>query len=332
MYSALVVLGVGVSLSAAQNYPLTTDSECDCYMAPSTHEDTPFYYDLHKYWDFTDKGSYASSSPPSAPDDEADAVGASTTNDYLGGTAFQADWQISAWTNENTKLEDEKLMAMTPRNVYFENENNGQTYLALRTSSHGSFQSSAEIQTRVTDFKFLSMRMEARTIGDPGACTAMFTYGKGGEQESDVEFLTIEDSNMVHLTNQPSLGDERATRKMELNGFSYNNWHWYRMDWTEDYVSWYIDDDRVHNSTFQVPDSGLDLFFNSWGNGGRWTGTMEDGGEAFLHIRHIEFIANTTSTGGQGTGCHSVCSIDHTSKTGTPVLLNQGKHFKSSSS
>ncbi|KAL2182200.1 concanavalin A-like lectin/glucanase [Thermothelomyces heterothallicus CBS 203.75] len=249
------------------------------------------------------------------------------------------------------------------------------THLTLRTVRHAAgFQSAAEIESLSKGFHYLSVRMRARTRGARGAVTAMFTYrdpppgqgqGQGqGQgpgldgsddddddddddvaqvQEADMEILTREDerATRVQYTNQPSWDDAgdipEATRNVTLpRGRRWTDWVDYRMDWTPGSSTWYVDGQRAARITFQAPRDPLQVIFNAWSDGGSWSGRMPVGGEAFLQIKWIEIVYNTTdehpgSGGGKAkedadaeAGCRKVCSIDETSRIGTPVLLSAG--------
>ncbi|KAL2158790.1 hypothetical protein VTH06DRAFT_3982 [Thermothelomyces fergusii] len=233
------------------------------------------------------------------------------------------------------------------------------THLTLRTVRHpAGFQSAAEIESLSKGFHYLSVRMRARTRGARGAVTAMFTYrdpptaaAVAAVQEADLEILTREDApggggggRRVHFTNQPSWdadGDvPAATRNVSLPaGRRWSDWADYRMDWTPGCSTWYVDGLPAARIAFQAPRDPLQLIFNAWSDGGSWSGRMPVGGQASLQIKWIEIVYNTTdrSRGGDGarededekekekeTGCRRVCSIDETSRIGTPVLLSAG--------
>lgn len=249
------------------------------------------------------------------------------------------------------------------------------THLTLRTIRLPDFQSSAEFESVDHGYQFASMRMYARTRGAPGAITAMFTYrgGAGGElaavQEADLEVRTLDPPGVVQCTNQPAYTDEgvkidKATRNVtipggnsssssssgsgggikgsseeEEGGRTRQDWAVYRMDWTPRDTTWYIDGAEVASIAFQAPRDPSILMFNSWSDGGNWTGNMTVGAEAYLNVQWIELVYNTTTTaaagpisekrdddddGGLGDSCYNVCSIDETDTVGAPVLLQGG--------
>ncbi|CAJ2501357.1 Uu.00g042100.m01.CDS01 [Anthostomella pinea] len=234
------------------------------------------------------------------------------------------------------------------------------TYMVLRTVRHDSFQSAAEIDSVSADYQYLSIRMLARTRGAPGAITAMFTYHRADQQsqvqESDLEIRTSDPKSAIHYTNQPSYNASgavpQATRNVSRPGaLDWSQWHYHRMDWAPGSSSWFVDGQLVSSIQFQTPKDLSSVVFNAWSDGGTWSGNMSVNTTAEMQIQWIELVynntdtTNTTSPGaparrgvtgfpafpGQqlqnkptnSSSCANVCSIDQTSKVGTPVLISQ---------
>ncbi|AEO55749.1 glycoside hydrolase family 16 protein [Thermothelomyces thermophilus ATCC 42464] len=361
----------GNSNNNNNNNPLTTDSDCQCYKTNGT---AASYFSHHRFFDFGSLHRYVNVTKPI--DDFRANAEAPPTSSYFLRPEFADTWDIQRWDNtELMALNDETIndatikMVNSPNNIYIEHDDDddddddGQaTHLTLRTVRHAAgFQSAAEIESLSKGFRYLSVRMRARTRGARGAVTAMFTYrdpppgqGQGPDddyvaqtQEADLEILTREDEppTRVQYTNQPSwdeAGDiPEATRNVTLpRGRRWTDWVDYRMDWTPGSSTWYVDGQPAARITFQAPRDPLQVIFNAWSDGGTWSGRMPVGAEAFLQIKWIEIVYNTTdkhpgSSGGGGkakeeedaepeAGCRKVCSIDETSRIGTPVLLSAG--------
>jgi hypothetical protein len=54
---------------------------------------------------------------------------------------------------------------------------------------------------------------------------------------------------------------------------------------------------------------------------------MQVGAEAYMQIRWIDMVYNSTDPGSVKSGaCRNMCSIDETSKLGTPVLMTGGAY------
>jgi hypothetical protein len=217
----------------------------------------------------------------------------------------------------------------------------GETHLTMRTVRHADFQSAAEFESLSTGYQFLSVRMLARTIGSSGAVTAMFTYRPPPTphnislvQEADLEIRTQDPPVYVQYTNQPSWNDTSdipdATRNVTLpGGKRWSDWAVYRMDWTPGSTTWYVNGHLVSEIRFQAPRDPAQVMFNTWSDGGSWSGHMPVGGEAYMQIKWIDMVFNNTDPGlgpGRQGGCRNVCSIDETTKLGTPVLITGGEH------
>lgn len=210
----------------------------------------------------------------------------------------------------------------------------GLTFMTMRTVRHDNFQSSAEFESRSAGYQFLSIRMYARTKGARGAVTAMFTYrapptphNMALVQEADLEIRTNDPPTYVSYTNQPawnSTGDiPEATRNVSLpSGRRWSDWAHYRMDWTPGSTTWFVNGQQHSTISFQAPRDPAHVMFNSWSDGGSWSGHMRPREEAYLQIQWIEIVYNNTDTGRERPGkCVNVCSIDETTELGTPVLI-----------
>lgn len=320
-----------------------SSDRCDCFL---TNGSTAHYFSGHKFFDFRSLSDDAG--VPAYVEDAYESSYVEPTSEYFTSEDWTSTWWIQGWNNSNTVDAGfaPVLMVHSPNNVYIEpnpdDEPASETFMTLRTKRMKKFQTSAEFESVDHGYQFVSIRMLARTIGAPGAITAMFTYrspqGGAPVQESDVEFRTIDPPESVQYTNQPALTDEgqkndKATRNVTIPGpRTYRDWAVYRMDWTPTDTTWYIDGAKVASIAFQSPRDPSILMFNSWSDGGEWTGNMTAGSEAFLNIQWIELVYNTTTPTTEKTkredgqaenegGCYNVCSIDETETVGTPVLL-----------
>jgi hypothetical protein len=226
-------------------------------------------------------------------------------------------------------------MVNSPNNVYIEaNSDQGSggsaTWLTLRTMRLPDFQSAGEFDTVSNTLQYLSMRMLARTIGKPGAVTAMFTYlEKGsGEEEADLEFLTRNPADEIQYTNQPSVDGngqiiQEATQNETLpGGLTWSDWAIHRMDWTPGLSTWYVNGEQVANNSFQAPRDPSQVILNAWSDGSTWSGNMSTNDAAYLQIQWFEIVYNDTTKPVTGrNSCEVACSIDETNTTGSPVML-----------
>ncbi|CAH0028365.1 unnamed protein product [Clonostachys rhizophaga] len=347
-----IVFPVIVKQCSAQ-VTVVNSSTCGCFL---TNGSTPTYYSDRIFFDFRQLSQF--SGVPDLLKGISETTKAMASSDYFSSTDWTDVWSLQRWSNKIGKGDELRgdasyLMLNTLNNVYIE-KNNGEnsssdTFLTLRTSRQNAFQSVAEFQTAEANYKYLSIRMLSRTIGSPGACTAMFTYRDTGDgskvQEADIEMLTSGPKNRIQYTNQPSYNENEtfpeATRNGTLpNGILFSDWVVHRLDWTPDRSVWYVDGQETANIKFQTPRDASRVHFNTWSNGGSWTGKMLVGGEAFMQIQWIEMVYNTTTEnvmsdkerrwapggvlserGATGHHCQVVCSIDESNTAGEIALL-----------
>ncbi|KAH6843476.1 concanavalin A-like lectin/glucanase domain-containing protein [Chaetomium sp. MPI-CAGE-AT-0009] len=323
-------------------HPLTTDSNCHCYHTNATVTN---YFSHHQFFDFRALHQYAGVPEP-IDSFEANAEAAPSSAFFSNSDLFTNSWAIMNWNNtalldlNNSTLNDAKVkMVNSPNNIYIERDQDQPqtTHMTLRTVRHAEFQSSAEFESVSQGYQFLSVRMHARTKGAAGAVTAMFTYRPPPEsddiglvQEADLEILTRDPPSYVQYTNQPAWNSTsdipEATRNTTLpDGRRWTDWAEYRMDWTPGSTTWFVNGQLASHITFQAPRDPAQVMFNTWSDGGSWSGNMTVGGEAYMQIRWIDMVYNSTDPGAEpGGGCRNVCSIDETTKIGTPVLLTGG--------
>ncbi|KAI0876003.1 concanavalin A-like lectin/glucanase [Hypoxylon argillaceum] len=346
VFSCWFVLGVMI-LSfhpvRAQNYPLVTDSRCNCYR---TNTSVSHYFRNHKFFDFRSLSQYAR--VPS-PIDTADGnTNAPVTSAYFQSPEWTNTWLIQNWNNsaqmggdsDKTGSDATVLMVNSPNNIYIQHNDDrnpsSNTYLVMRTMRHGNFQSAAEIESGTYNYQYLSIRMYARTKGSPGAITAMFTFRNSDTlskvQESDLEIRTVDPVQYIQYTNQPSWNTDgnipQATRNVSLpSKLGWSDWQYHRMDWTPGSTSWLVDGKLVSSIQFQAPKDASQVIFNTWSDGGTWSGNMTANASAEMQIQWIELVYNTTDSSpappAAAQNCANICSIDQTSKTGTPVLIQE---------
>jgi hypothetical protein len=338
---ALVFIAACMVAGSRGAYPLTTDSNCNCYKTNAT---TTNYFSHHQFFDFRSLHQYVN--VPRPIDNFDGNAQAPPSSSFFTNSNFTNAWAIMNWNNtallelKNSTITDATIkMVNTPNNIYIERDERQQqtTHLTLRTVRHGEFQSAAEFESVSQGFQFLSVRMHARTKGAAGAVTAMFTYRPPPQphdimqvQEADLEILTRDPPTYVQYTNQPAWNSTSdipgATRNVTLpGGKRWSDWADYRMDWTPGSTTWFVNGQLVSRITFQAPRDPSQVMFNTWSDGGSWSGDMAVGGEAYLQIRWIEMVYNSTDPGTvRSGGCKNVCSIDETTRIGTPVLMTGG--------
>ncbi|OTA97512.1 glycoside hydrolase family 16 protein [Hypoxylon sp. CO27-5] len=344
--TALAVISSVLSRVYAQNYPLVTDSRCNCYR---TNTSTSHYFTHHRFFDFRDMSQYAR--VPAPINDPQGAADAPVTNNYFNDPAWTSMWSIQTWNNsalmngssDVTGSDATVLMVNSANNIYFDRNTDlraaSKTYLVMRTMRHDQFQSASEIESVSLGYRYLSIRMYARTRGAPGAVTAMFTFREAPQiaqvQEADLEIRTVDPKYSIQYTNQPSWNEAgdipQATRNVSMpNRVDWSDWQYHRMDWTPGSTSWFVDGQLMSSIQFQAPRDASRIMFNSWSDGGSWSGNMSIGAQAEMQIQWIDIVYNSTdptpgnpfTNPGAGGSCANTCSIDLTTKTGTPVLIS----------
>ncbi|GAW14503.1 hypothetical protein ANO14919_039060 [Xylariales sp. No.14919] len=337
------VISLPFDLVLAQNYPLVADSRCNCYR---TNTSTSHYFRNHKFFDFRSLSQYARvPAPINTAQGNADAA---VTSGYFLSPEWTNTWSIQNWNNsammggnsDITGSDATVLMVNSPNNIYIQHNDDqrasSNTYLVMRTMRHDDFQSAAEIESGSYSYQYLSMRMLARTKGPPGAITAMFTFRNNDTlskvQESDLEIRTSDPVQYIQYTNQPSWNEDgnipQATRNVSLpTKLGWSDWQYHRMDWTPGSTSWLVDGKLVSSIQFQAPKDPSQVIFNTWSDGGTWSGNMTVNSSAEMHVQWIELVYNTTDSAPAPPPkpqiCANICSIDQTSKTGTPVLVQE---------
>ncbi|KAL6870072.1 hypothetical protein ACO1O0_001407 [Amphichorda felina] len=310
------------------------EDDCDCFLINGSN---PTYYAKHMFFDFRSLAEFAGA--PDVLKDPKDAALASPSSDYFDSDDWTSVWELQTWDNEvghDDELSEGApiLMVNSPNNVFLErsdedDDNAPDTFMTLRTKRLPKFQTAAEFES-TNDYLYVSLRVLARTIGAPGAVTAIFTYRDSEEladvQEADIEFLTGGSRRIIHYTNQPSYsleGDNfpEATRSAAVpGGGDWTEWMVHRLDWTPDGCVWYVDGVETASISYQTPRDPSQIIFNAWSNGGYWSGNMSTYDEAYLQVQWIEMVFN--KTGGEDEGsCARVCSIDETDEAGAIAML-----------
>jgi hypothetical protein len=348
-------------------YAAVPDQQCSCYLTNATtanyfshHEFFDFRH-LSQYVASPEPFADADSSAYAPPTSDFFTLSnwtslwdAQTWNnsDQLGNPGRTgSDASILMVNSRNNVYIDHERVGTATTNgsaVFFANNSTvppstNNTYLTLRTLRQDGFQSAAEVVTVSTGFQYVSMRMLARTLGPSGAITSMFTYRRPPAnststalQESDMEIRTCDPPSYVQFTNQPGQlpndgGDNPlATHNYSMpTGLQWSDWAVWRLDWNPGSSTWYVNGQLASRIAYQTPRDPSMLIFNSWSDGGSWSGNMTDAGAVVLQIQWIEMVFNNTDPSYQvlDSKCKVICSIDETETTGSPVMLsnNTGK-------
>jgi len=242
-------------------------------------------------------------------------------------------------------------MVKSPANVYLgqnDDEYDAFTYLTLRTTRLDEFQSSGEIENEQKNVKHCSTRMHGRVLGAKGAVAGFFTF-VDDNNESDIEILTNDATDMIRYTNQPAVdkqGNEVAAASLAPSKLpAWDEWQTHRIDWLPKNSYWYLNGKQVAANTYSVPRTPSYVVMNMWSDGGEWSGNMSVGDSAEFQIHWIELIFNTSGPvegpgGGRDDkrsvdllgnekrgekGCEVVCKVDGVKQTGSPEIVSVNK-------
>lgn len=297
------LLGLGMA-SMALATPLAP-RDCDCWRT----EDSTAVFTNYKLVDFRSLSQYAGSAPAAITTVDGNAA-AGKTSDYFNSDAFSEMFGIQTWSLNSGTVD----MVNSANNVYLQTDTDGTTYMTLRTARESSFQSAAELDSVISDYSAASIRVLARTHGDAGGCTGIFTYkalDDGSEHESDMEILTQDATDKIYYTTHPESENSGHTTGYVYpdlpNGNVWTSWQEYRMDWTQPTTTFYLNDVQSGQLTHSYEQQPSYIILNSWSRGeSDWEGTMAVGGSAYLDVKYIEIAYNRTSTSGT---CSNVCSL-----------------------
>ncbi|KAK0646615.1 concanavalin A-like lectin/glucanase domain-containing protein [Cercophora newfieldiana] len=331
--SLALLISAGIPLAAAAGPSLTDDASCGCYLTNGTESQ---FFSHHTFWDFRSQSQYAGV-PPVVTSAE-NSGGAPRTSKFFTSAKFDDAWIVGNWNNSKGQRKDATIyMTNSPNNVYIEaNSEKGskpETWLTLRTQRLETFQTAAELESKHKN-RFVSVRMLARTIGAPGAITALFTYKHSDRlaevQESDLEVRTLGPDNIIHYTNQPSYTENGTTNPLATtnatlpDGLKWTDWAVHRLDWTPERSTWFVNGKQMAQISYQTPRDDSKVTFNAWSDGSKWSGNMSVTDAAYLQIQWFELVFNSTDPLGRADPpgvCHRVCSIDETPNQGQPVML-----------
>jgi len=153
--------------------------------------------------------------------------------------------------------------------------------------------SSAEIQTFAKDILYGSVRTVAKT-SSVGGTTHGFSFYGNDTQESDIAFLTS-DNSVLHLTNeQTAYGNPATSFQVAAPVDAATAFHEYRMDWLPGQTLFYIDGALVYTITQNVPSTPGFFLWNNWSNGNAWAKGPPNSNNV-LQIGSVSAYYNRTS-------------------------------------
>ncbi|KIY61712.1 glycoside hydrolase family 16 protein [Cylindrobasidium torrendii FP15055 ss-10] len=139
-------------------------------------------------------------------------------------------------------------------------------------SGSGNVQSSEIVSN--DEFLYGSLRVTMKSSKTKGICEGIFFF-KSDLQETDIELLTttsLEASADLPAgfwtTNQAHVADEDSTSENIAFAFDpTEDFHEYRIDWTADATTFFVDGSQVNELTDNVPNVPGLFIFNAWSSG-----------------------------------------------------------------
>ncbi|KAI1810333.1 concanavalin A-like lectin/glucanase domain-containing protein [Poronia punctata] len=302
------------ALSSARPYNNNTprQADCDCYKASS---DTSKLYGNRKFFDWRNIENPSTPDPIAGRDADKNA---GNTHPYFSTSDWTEWFRIQSWDQEpgQNGADSTVFRVNSANNVFIAPSDDGDdssaSHLTLRAVRQDDYYSTAEAESVIQDFEYLSFRYLARTVGDDGAVTSIFTY-ISGTQEADSEIRTFTDRHEIAFTNQPGNIDgepqPEASRTVQLEK-PWTEWQEYRYDWTPGSSDWWMDGEKVASIQFQAPTDPLLVIMNVWGDGGSWSDNMPVGGSAEMQVQWLDITYNRAGNQPGEGDCSNVCVVD----------------------
>lgn len=161
-------------------------------------------------------------------------------------------------------------------------------------------------------WKYGKMEMRMKMAKGSGILSTFFTYKNGSEiagtfwEEIDIEVFGKNNAQTFQsniITNNP----RKYSEQVHSPGFSMGDaYHTYTLEWTPNYVAWYIDGVEMRKSQGgQVSEltNSQSFRFNLWAaNNPAWVGNFDTGAlPAYQFVNWIKYSAYTPGTGTNGT-------------------------------
>lgn len=152
--------------------------------------------------------------------------------------------------------------------------------------------------------------MRMRVANASGVLSTFFTYKNGSEvgntfwEEIDIEVFgknnaTQWQSNIILGSSRPTINNEQAHT---ANGTLADAYHTYVLEWTPDYVAWFLDGDEVRRITGTSTVTSLtntqSLRFNIWASESvPWVGNWDESKlPVYQFVNYIDYKAYNSAT------------------------------------
>lgn len=164
--------------------------------------------------------------------------------------------------------------------------------------------SAGEVSTTDAGILYGSVRTTATFSTVPGTVQGSFFY-KSDTQEVDIEYLSDPNSTAntggqpaIHWTNQPTNGGSSTTSLTRAPSDVDTVEHEYRIDWTSEFTTFYLDGVLQEKYTVNVPSNPGTWLWNNWANGDPTWSVGPPAQDSVMKVSKIEMYYNSTSTAG----------------------------------
>lgn len=161
--------------------------------------------------------------------------------------------------------------------------------------------SAGEVTTTDNGILYASVRTHATFSTVPGTVQGTFFY-KSDTQEIDIEYLSDPNSKAntggqaaIHFTNQPTNGGQSTTALTSSPSNIDSVEHEYRIDWTSDATSFYLDGVLQQQFTENVPSIPGTWVWNNWANGDIQWSVGPPKQDSVMKVSKIEMYYNSTT-------------------------------------
>ncbi|ADU29693.1 glycoside hydrolase family 16 protein [Evansella cellulosilytica] len=208
---------------------------------------------------------------------------------------FQND-QIdeTKWNSENWAAEkNNELQFYTPENVHV---NNGSLQLVSRKERFGGrdYTSGAIHTMDKFSFKYGKAEIRARLPSGQGVFPAFWMMPNiEGVWLPEIDIMEMlghkpnEIWMVVHWLNEHGELKSKSNKYISENDFS-NDFHTYAVKWSEEKITWLIDDVEVFTTDAYIPDNDMYLYLNT-AIGGNWPGSPDET-TIFPQVFEIEYV------------------------------------------
>ncbi|KAF9568184.1 concanavalin A-like lectin/glucanase [Agrocybe pediades] len=186
---------------------------------------------------------------------------------------------------------------------------NGVLQLKVSAYSGSGAIKSAEVASN-TEFKYGSVRTILKSSSTPGVVEGNFFYANDN-QEIDWEILTstIDTSSScvpagIWATNQALVPGQPSTHATVEPSFDpRTDFHEYRIDWTPDATTFFLDGKQVAKLTTNVPTVSGPWIWNAWSNGDVCWSNGPPKADSITQIKSIEMYTGYSASLSSANAC-----------------------------